>query len=158
MSAGSDARMVERLSFFAASAAVFSAAVGLLGLAGWELHIAPLGTWAATQVRMVANAAACLVLLGVSLWLQRREDHPSFAKARKLSGQSLAAVVSLVGLVSLAEQVFGWNFGIDQWLAVVRPGEQIPWVRPGLMATITALSFLVLGFALLVLDWKTRRG
>ena len=158
MSAGSDERIVRRLSFFAASAAVFSAVVGLLGLAGWELHIAPLGTWAATQVRMVANAAACLVLLGVSLWLQRREDHPSFAKARKLTGQGLAAVVSLVGLLSLAEQVFGWNLGIDQWLAVVRPGEQLPWVRPGLMATITALSFLVLGFALLVLDWKTRRG
>ena len=163
MRTSADIDLGKRLSGFALAASVFSIAVGLAGLAGWKLHLAVLDTWGLTPVRIVPNAAACLVLLGVSLFLQRREYDPSFgnsafAKAAKFTARSLAAVVSLVGLLSLVEHVPGWDFGIDQLLAAVHPGEEIPGVGPGLMATITALSFLLLGPALLLLDWKTRRG
>jgi PAS domain S-box-containing protein len=65
-------------------------------------------------------------------------------------------MVCLVGLLSLAEHVFGWDLRIDRLLVVVPPAEAIVGVRAGLMATIAALNFLVLGAALLLLDWKTR--
>jgi len=157
MNGRSDPRLVQRLSVFASTAAVFAVVAGLSALAGWKLHIAALATWVAAPVRIVPNAAACMVLLGVSLWLQRKGHIQPFARIRKLAAKSSAGIVCLVGLLSLAEHVFGWDLGIDQLLAVVPTAEAIPGVRPGLMATIAALNFLVLGSALLLLDWKTRR-
>ena len=160
MSDRSDPRLVKRLSVFASTAAVFAVGVGLSALAGWKLHLAALDTWVAAPVRIVPNAAACLVLLGVSLWLQknRKGDNQSFPWTwiRKLTAKTASAIVCLVGLLSIAEHLFGWHSGIDRLLFVVPPAEAIPGVQPGLMATISALNFLVLGSALLLLDWKTR--
>lgn len=79
------------------------------------------------------------------------------ARARKLVAKSAATVVSLVGLLSLAEHLFGWNFGIDQLLAFAPPTWE-PRVRSGLMSPITASAFLLLGLALLGIDWRTQRG
>ncbi len=158
MNSPSDPRLVKRLNVFASSAAGFAVAAGLSALAGWKLHLAALDTWVAAPVKIVPNAAACLVLLGVSLWLQRKQDNQSFAWIwiTKLAAKTSAAIVCLVGLLSLEEHVLGSDLGIDQLLVVVPPAEAIAGVRPGLMATIAALNFLVLGPALLLLDWKTR--
>jgi PAS domain S-box-containing protein len=158
---GPSASLVKRLSVFASASAVFAAVVGLLGLAGWELHIATLDTWGAPPIRIVPNAAAGCVLLGVALWLLRKEGSQSFpgssAWARKLAARTAAGIVCLMGLLVLAEHVFGWDFGIDQMLFVVPLAERIPGLRPGLISTSAACDFILLGSALLLLDWKTRR-
>jgi PAS domain S-box-containing protein len=151
-------RLVKWLSVFASTTAVFSAVVGLSGLAGWILHIPSLTTWGTAQVTMVANTAACFVLIGVSLWLLRKRDNQSFAWARKLAAKTAAAIVGMVGLLSLAEHLFRLALGIDQFLLVVPPMLQTGTVRPGLMSPITAGAFLLLGVALLGIDWRTRRG
>lgn len=52
----------------------------------------------------------------------------------------------------------GWDLGIDQLLIFAGPGDIAGNIRPGLMSPITALSFLTLGPALLLLDTKTRFG
>ena len=66
----------------------------------------------------------------------------------------LASVVALVGLLSLSEHLVGWDLGIDQLFFVdENPWEAFGSVRPGLMAPITALDFLLIGLALLWLDW-----
>jgi PAS domain S-box-containing protein len=152
---------VKRLNVFASASAVFAVGVGLLGLAGWELHIATLDTWGAPPVRIVPNAAVGCVLLGVALWLLRKEGSQSFAWssawARKLAARTAAGIVCLMGLLVLAEHVFGWDFGIDQMLFVVPLAERIPGLRPGLISTSAACDFILLGSALLLLDWKTRR-
>lgn len=161
----SDPRLVNRLRIFVSASAVFTVVTGLSALAGWKLHIAALETWIAAPIRIVPNAAACLLLLGVSLWLQRtetetktNEDRQSFQEIRQFAGQSAAAVVCLVGLLTLAEHVWGWDFRLDRLLVVVPAAETIPGARPGLMATITALNLLLLGPALLLLNWKPRRA
>lgn len=151
-------RLVKKLSAFASTAAVFSAVVGLSGLAGWILHIPSLTTWGTAQVTMVANTAACFVLLGVSLWLLRKKDNQSFAWARKFAAKTAAAIVGMVGLLSLVEHLSRLDLGIDQFLLVVPPALQTGIVRPGLMSPITAGAFLLLGLALLGIDWRTRRG
>lgn len=158
MSDGPEPRLVKWLSIFAAAAAGFSAVVGLSGLAGWILHIPSLTTWGTAQVTMVANTGACFVLLGVSLWLLRKKDNQSFAWGRKLTAKTAAAIVGMVGLLSLAEHLFRPDLGIDQFLLVVPPALQTGTIRPGLMSPITAGAFLLLGVALLGIDWRTRRG
>jgi len=159
---GPVASLVKRLNVFASASAVFAVVVGLLGLAGWKLHVATLDTWGAPPVRIVPNAAAGCVLLGVALWLLRKEGSQSFAWsnpwARKIAARTAAGIVCLMGLLVLVEHVFGWDFGIDQLLFVVPLAERIPGLRPGLISSSAACDFLLLGSALLLLDWKTRRG
>src|SRR5208337_4030797 len=69
-------------------------------------------------------------------------------------------IVALVGLLSVTERLAGWNLGIDQLLFREPAADAFFSVRPGLMAPITALDFLLLGLALLLLDrsisWRSR--
>ena len=157
MSASGDIGLAKRLSVFADLAGAFSILVGLSALEGWKLHIATLLTWGAPPIRTVPNTAACLVLLGVSLWLRGREENRPFVRARKLAAKVPAAIVCMVGLATLAEHLFGRDFGIDQLLIIVPAGEQIPGLRPGLIAGVAAVDFVLLAVALMLLDWRTRR-
>ena len=73
---------------------------------------------------------------------------------RRRVGYLLATVVAVLGALSLSEHVVGWDLGIDQLFFVdASPWEAFGSVRPGLMAPITALDFLLLGLALAWLDW-----
>jgi PAS domain S-box-containing protein len=153
----SDPRMARWLSRLASASAVFTVTVGLSGLAGWKFHIGALQTWGFAPVKMVANTSACFLLLGVSLWLLKNISSPPVG-AWRIVAKTSAAIAGLAGLLSVLEHIFGLDFGIDQRLALVSAADHAAGVRPGLMSSITALDFLMLGLALLMLDWKTRRG
>jgi len=154
----SDARLVRRLSIFAAAASLFSVAVGISVLWGCVFHITALKNWLPGRITTRANAALCFVLLGVAFWLLRKDGDNRVAGQKRLAAGIAAAIVTLAGLLSLAEYLFGWNLGIDQWLTFASAGEDVGGVRPGLMSPITALDFFLLGVAVLLLDWKTRRN
>jgi PAS domain S-box-containing protein len=158
METSADIGLVKRLGSFASAASLFSISVGLSGLAGWTLHISSFNTWGAAPVMMVANTAACFLLIGISLWLLRNNRNQSFAWIKKVTAKTAAAIVFMVGFLSLVEHVFGLDFGIDQWLLVAPAAQQNATVRPGLMSPISAGAFLALSLALLVIDWGTRRG
>ena len=66
-------------------------------------------------------------------------------------------MAALAGLLTLAEQLFGRDLRIDRLLLVRSPGPAIATARTG-MSPITAGAFLLLSLALLVIDWRTRRG
>jgi PAS domain S-box-containing protein len=104
---------------------------------------------------MKANTALCFVLSGASLWLLRTEDVTITRYWRKRIGQLSAVVVVLIGLLTLAEYLFGWNIGIDQLLFRDDQGTAgLHW--PARMAPATTLSSLLIGCALLLLDAQTR--
>jgi PAS domain S-box-containing protein len=149
----SDPDVVRGLSRFVSFTSVLSAAVGVLGLAGWMFHIPVFKSVIPGQVVIKPNTTVCFVLIGLSLWLMRRVDDHPVPGAWKLGGQLLAAVVAAVGLLSLTEHVVGWDLGIDQLLFQETAADAIGSLRPGLMAPITALDFLLLGLALVGLDW-----
>ncbi len=162
-----DPRLVKWLNAFASASALFAVAVGLFGLAGWKLHSIALLAWGALPVRLAPNAAAGLVLLGGASWLLRKENacgHPfswpalmTRAWVQKLAARTAAAIVCLIGLLVLAEHFFSWDPGFDQMLITVPLAERIPGLRPGLIASSAACDFILLGAALLLLDWKTRQ-
>ncbi|HEX4424380.1 MAG TPA: CHASE3 domain-containing protein [Terriglobales bacterium] len=149
----SDPRLVKRLSVFAAAAAVFSTAVGLAGLCGTAFHILILTTWGAGPVTMKANTCTGFVLLGISLWSQRKQNASHLGN---LAAKISAIAISLLGLLELAEHLFQRSLGIDQ-LLLIAPSGTANW-RAGLMSPITAACFLVLGLALTGLDWRTSGG
>ena len=152
--APSKASLVRGLQRFVGVASLFSAAVGLLGLLGWTLGVAALKSVIPGQVIIKPNGAIALVLCGCSLWLLRSQDGQPPQGYRKLAGRVLASVVALTGLLSLLELLAGWDLGIDQLFFIdENPFEAFGSLRPGLIAPITALDFLMIGFALLWLDW-----
>ena len=154
-----DASVVRSLNGFVMLASLFSIAVGGLGLAGWTFDITVLKSVIPGQVIIKPNAAICLVLCGWSLWLLRRTAPLPASGLRRRGAQAMAAVVALVGLMSLSEHLVGWELGIDQLFFLdENPFEAFGSLRPGLMAPITALDFLLLGLALMSLDWTIKYG
>ena len=156
-----DPRVVRHLGLFVDCASLLSVAVGLLSLAGLTFRIAVLKSLIPGQPVIKFNAAVCLTLLGLSLWLLRKDGHQPGSRTRKLWGQLMAAITALVGLLSVTEHLTGWDLGIDQLLFREPAADAFFSGRPGLVAPITALDFLLLGLALLLLDrgisWRSRR-
>jgi PAS domain S-box-containing protein len=158
MKTPADPGLIKKLSVFASVTALFSMAVGLSGLAGWWLHLPILTNWGAAPVRMKANASLCFLLTGLSLWFLRKRFDGSFAGATTMAGRALASTTGMIGLLSLVEYFSMWDFGIDQFLSLSPTGLEADSARAGLMSPITAGAFLLLGLALLGIDWRTRRG
>ena len=150
----SDLDIVRSLNQFVAFASLMSIAVGVLGLIGWALGIAVLKNVIPGQVVIKPNATIALVMSGCALWLLRNPEIRHPRALMKRAGQVLASATALGGLLSLSEHLVGWNLGIDQlFFTDTNPWEAFGSVRPGLIAPITALDFLLIGLALLWLDW-----
>jgi PAS domain S-box-containing protein len=135
-------------------AAVLVSLLGATMLAGWVFDIALLKWTPQGMVGMKANTAFAFLLSGISLWLSAPEEEGG-TRGKERIGRGLAFLVALLGLLTLSEYVFGWDLGIDQLLAREAPGA-LKTSSPGRMAPNTALDFLFLGGALLLLD--VRRG
>jgi hypothetical protein len=91
-----DGDLVGRLRAFVSTAAVFSMVFGLSGLAGWALNLPAPVTWE-DGTNVAPNAAACFLLVGLSLLLLRGKDKRPFTQVRKLIALASAALVGLVG-------------------------------------------------------------
>jgi len=156
-----DPRVVRHLSLFVGFAVWLTVAVGLLSLAGLTFHFDVLKSILPGQPVIKINAAVCLLLLALSLWLLRKGGHQAFSRIGKLFGLLMAAIAAVVGLLSVIEYVTGWDLRIDQLLLREPAADAFFSARPGLIAPITALDFLLLGLALLLLDrsvsWGSRR-
>src|SRR4029078_6538741 len=102
---------------------------------------------------MKANTAVCLMFVAVSLFLiEGRSASPLKLRVSRL----LAAVVALVGLITLSEHIFGWNTGLDQLLFYESPKEA-GLSFPGRMGVAASLNFSFLGIALALLDVRSAR-
>lgn len=139
---------------FIPSVARLGIAAGILVLIGWAFDIAALKSMLPVWVSMKANTAACFLLIGVALLLITRQSalrNPRPLLSRLACFFSLLA--GLIGLLTLAEYLFGWDIGIDQWLFVESAGT-VGTSHPGRMAPETAFSFWLLAVAL----WLTSRA
>jgi PAS domain S-box-containing protein len=141
---------------------VISIGIGSLVLLGWyfDIEILKLG-FPHSPATMKANTALCLLLSGCSLWLSqvKTAQRSSLGEARErvnnrdlphrrlwLSGFCAIAVAG-IGLLTIIQYLFGWNFGIDQ-LLFQSPPIVVTTSHPGRMGVNTALSFTLIGVAL----------
>ncbi len=154
MTAQSDPRISSALRLFSRGAAAGTFLMGCLVLLGWVSDVAVLKSVLPGIVTMKANTALAFVLAGLALWLSQVEP-PSWRSLRM--AQMCAFTVALIGLLTLVEYLFGWNVGIDQVLFQDAP-HAVDTSDPSRMAPITALSFLLLGCALLLLKRKGPQG
>jgi len=145
--------------------------LGLVVLAGWAFDIPRLKSVLPGLVSMKANTALGFILSGLALWLKaeggkRKAERgislasvPSsaFPFPRSLIANLCALAVALLGAATLGEYLFGFHWMIDDLLFTEAPGAVLT-LHPGRMAPITALNFVLLGVALLMLDVELRRG
>ena len=149
--AAGSSRLSRRLTAFSRAAAVVVLLTGLAVLAGRAFGWAP----ATTPAAMKPNTALAVALAGVSLLLSL----PGRGDARRSAGRRAAAVaaavlVALIGALTFSEYVFARDLGIDEIVLTVT-GDA---AYPARMARHTALALLLLGAALLVIDFDTRLG
>src|SRR5690349_15995149 len=151
-----DPRLVWRLRTFTAFTALFTAAIGACGLAGWVFNVSQLKTVLPGMVTMKANTAICLLLISSAFWLLTKTGEPT--RWTIYVARSAAVLAAMVGSLSLLEYVFHWNFGIDQLLFVEPLYSAAVPGRPGLMSPVAAVDFFLLGTILLFVDPRTKRS
>ena len=124
------------------------ALMGLVVLLGWVLNVKILKAVVPGLATMKANTAIGFVLTGVGLALLSYPREPGRGLSR---ARGCALFVIALSLATLAEYLFGLNLGIDE-LLFRDPQELVPVKLPnGRPGFTTALSFLMTGFALLLI-------
>jgi PAS domain S-box-containing protein len=127
-------------------AGLLVALIGCIVILGWLFNISSLKSILPLWVTMKANTAIGFILSGSALWQLSKPTRRSMRYA-----QVLAAIVLGIGLLTLIQYGFGTNLGIDQ-LLFQESAAAIATSAPGRMSANTALNFLLLGSALLLLS------
>lgn len=125
--------------------------LGLSVLVGWVFDIAVLKSVLPVQASMKANTAIGLLLAAISVELNTFSKTVLGGKVTLLVNM-LALFVVLIGAVTLSEYLFGWNLGIDE-LFFRDPSTALA-KFPGRMGPNTAVAFMLIGLALLLIDIK----
>ncbi|MGE5659305.1 MAG: methyl-accepting chemotaxis protein [Actinomycetota bacterium] len=140
--------LTDRLSmpYFSRIASMMVILIGCFVIVGWIFDLAAFKSILPGLVSMKANTAIGFILSGLCLWICGKRHRTS--QFRPLC---LALLVILIGLLTLTQYSFNLNLGIDQ-LFFKEPANAIATAYPGRMAPNTALNFLFLGAALLLLN------
>jgi signal transduction histidine kinase/DNA-binding response OmpR family regulator len=144
-----DPRRVSRVVTLSRAASMVGGIGGGTVLLGWQLDVALLTSFLPGRVAMNPLTALGFILAAGALWLSLP---PASAPGRgfRRAARVAAALVALIGGVTLAGYAIGANLGLDQILFRHRLGSNR-------IAPNTGLSFLLLGTALGLLDWEPRR-
>lgn len=130
---------------------IFNLMIGLIGFSviiGWIFDINVLKTILPTFIPMKVNAAVAFTMISISLLLQQQS---TVNRLQKYSAKLLAVVVFLIGLLTLIQYLFSFDFHIDQ-LILNQASDVMSYHPSGRMAPITAFVFVLTGAALLFLN------
>ncbi|HEY6720486.1 MAG TPA: hypothetical protein VI363_02515, partial [Burkholderiales bacterium] len=149
--------LVRKLTRFSGAAGVFALAVGVVVSFGWAFDVTVLKSLAPGLGTMKPNTAACFALAGMSLWfLANAGVAVEAGLARRIAIVFAAPLVALAAL-TLSQDLFGWNAGIDEFLfrdaASAAAGQP-----PGRMSPATAICLLLIGGSLLLLGTDDHRA
>ena len=126
---------------------VLTIITGIVIMVGWIFDIPPLQSIVPGFEAMRFNAALCFVLFGSAMVITQYKTtvytYPTFFL--------LSLLGSLIGLVTLSQDLFNFNSGLDQLFVFDKtiPSYGIPY--PGRMAFNASVNFLFLGLGFLFL-------
>ncbi len=126
--------------------------VGILVLLGWALDLEPLKRILPTLVAMNPVTAVAFILLGLAVPFSQA---PREERGLRRTATLCAAAVGLIGILRLGDAFLGWSVGLDQLLFAGKLTADLTGVT-NRMAPNTALSFLLLGCALLAFNSQRR--
>jgi signal transduction histidine kinase/CheY-like chemotaxis protein len=133
---------------------LITTAISIGVVLGWVLDVKFLKSVVTGFVAMKFNTALGLLLfsacqLGLVL------DQKFQVKRVKLLAGIFGALAFVIGALTLAEYVFGWNLRIDEFIFIDLDGigQRYP---PGRQAPVTAISFILLGLGVYVEFFRRR--
>lgn len=126
--------------------AVFTAAIGFVGILGWIFDIDGFKTIFPSMIPMKFNTVLSFFLLGISLFFHTNDKFNIIIKV-------VFAFVSLIGFLTLVEYIYSVDLGIDEFFCkdIKNP---IATSNPGRMSPATAFSLSMIGTALLFIRNK----
>lgn len=142
-------RLVQR---FGRCCSVGAWVLGSVVIGGWLLDIDSLKSVGPGLPTMKVNTAVCLLFGGLSLTLMQATTETRWQPWRRrfhLFSRLTAGIIFFLGATTLLQYLLGWNLGIDQWLWA-QPEPAGSTAAPGRMSPNTALTFTLLGGALLI--------
>jgi signal transduction histidine kinase len=136
------------------AATAFAILISGLALLGWTFNLVTLRNIFPGQPEMVPITAVAFIVASLSLWLSNREKK-SQCSFRLTWICALAVMV--IGLITLGEYLSHNDFGFDRLLFPTKLGLASS-SFPGRPSPHTALNFLIIGAALLLIRTKRDRG
>ena len=131
-----------RLQTAAIALAAYALAGGVLSLSGWVFDLPRVTDWLDTGVSIQPNAAIAVIAAAAGALL--------LATGRKRGAAACGAVVAFLGGSALFEWVTGLNLGIDSLFLFGRTWGRVGVIEPGRMGPPGALSWTLIGTALLL--------
>jgi two-component system, cell cycle sensor histidine kinase and response regulator CckA len=129
------------------------AGVGALSLSGWLFEVVAFKRVLPSLPSMKANAAIGFLLIGSAIWLFNRTD----AVPRRLrAARALAAAAVLIGFITIVEYLLGIQLGFDDLMVGIGSVSRTD-LGGNRMSPATAINFVLIGLALLVLDLSPTR-
>jgi PAS domain S-box-containing protein len=122
-----------------------SVVTGTLVLIGWVFHISILKTVVPGFASMKVNTAIEFILLGIALFLTQFP----VKKIHLIVLTFLYSLIIINPLITLLQTVFQFNLGIDQLFITDTTSINLHLPYPGRMSPITAVGFVLFGFAFL---------
>ena len=146
--------VVAPFRFIPWASSLLSIFVSCLVLVGWTFNLPTLRSVLPGQPQMVPNTALAFIMAGLAVWiLWRGRETPRSSVVFWVC----ALVVLLIGSITLGEYLTGANSGFDSLLfpgKLQKTGESFP----GRPSPHTALSFLLIGSALMLMRMKGARA
>ncbi len=146
---------------FTRVARVLSIAVAFIGivvLMGWVTGVEILITGFPRAIAMIPWTALTMIVAATSLWLQTPQassDWPTSADRGQRIPLALSSLVSAVGLTMLIQRIANLDWPLNRLLF----GDDLarfPWRPIGLMATNSAVCFVLIGVALMTLGQPSK--
>src|SRR6266566_4542942 len=130
-------KQILKLRRIGLSTGLIAASLGLAVLVGWAFDIPSLKSVFPGLVTMKANTAMGMLLCGTALMFMSSE---TITKPIRFFVMIAAGVAIALGALTLVEDIFEWNLGIDQWLFRDVVGA-VDSSNPGRMSPSTAFCF-----------------
>ena len=122
---------------------------GCLVLIGWLFDLPTLQHVLPGLPKMTANTAVAFVLAGLALRLSAASGPAAGHDRQRRLAQASASLVTLIGLLTLSEYLFGWDAGLAQLLFQDPAGAGETSI-PGRPSPHTALTFVLTGLSLIL--------
>jgi PAS domain S-box-containing protein len=145
---------IRYIRFFALAVGTLAAIVGVFVLLGWMFDVSVLKSVLPGKATMKPNTALCFVLCGIALVLVTVANgrRGILNEARKRVAFICSGLAAIAGVLTLSEYLFALDLKIDSLLFQTAVLAEANNSLGGRMAGATALTFALLGIALMLRD------
>lgn len=132
---------------FCANAAVF--VIAIIVLIGWKFDIQVFKSIFPGFIAMKVNAALSFIASAIAIFLFQKKSNSNLMH---IVAKCLAGFIMLIAVLTLLENIAGYNFGIDNLIFSELSSPTV--IHPGRMSAVVCIAFILISASLLLVDVK----